>query len=872
LKPHPAEDGPARAAAPGKADLESCDREPIHLLGAVQGFGFLLAAGPDGIVRHASANLADHLGVPAAEAIGQRLPALLQREAMHDISGALQVLHGQHQTERLFRLSLVRGRRAFDVAVHMAPGGDGPLTVVEAEPSAAETRFDPVATVKGMMSRLLSASDLGAMHERAARQLRTVLGFDRVMVYRFDEDGSGEVAGESAASHLTPYRGLRFPASDIPKQARALYCRNWLRLIADVDAEPVPVLSAPAGSGGGGGGAEPLDLSSSVLRSVSPVHVEYLRNMGVAASLSVSIMRGGELWGLLACHNSKPKVPSFQRRSAAELFGQLYSLQVESVERTQSERYEAGARAAHERLLASATEKDDVVGSLARVADELRALVPCDGVAVCSGDRVDTSGEAPDKRGMLELLRALHDIDTSRVFATDSIATRHPPAARYAGRAAGMLVVPISRTPRDYLVFFRKELVRTVLWAGDPAKAAEPGADRLHPRRSFEAWRQIVRGRSAPWTAPERRVAESLRVTLLEVVVRLAGAAAEQRRASHERQELLIAELNHRVRNILALIRALVSRSQESAETLESFVGVLNGRIQSLARAHDQLTDDRWGPVPLRGILEGEFRAFLGEEQQERTRLSGPPVLVEPQALTVLVLIAHELATNAAKYGALSDKHGTVSVSWRFGDGGDLHLSWRESGGPPVPPPNRRGFGTTIIERSIPFELQGQASLRHAPTGLESDFTIPARFVRAGEEAELPPPAPRRAAAAPLISGAALLVEDSTLLALDAEEILLKLGFDRVEVAGTVDGAMAAIERAGDNLGFALLDFNLGDATSLLVAEELHRLGVPFAFATGYGQGVQLPPALANAGVPVVAKPYRAGDIAKLVASSFDKA
>ena len=136
--------------------------------------------------------------------------------------------------------------------------------------------------------------------------------------------------------------------------------------------------------------------------------------------------------------------------------------------------------------------------------------------------------------------------------------------------------------------------------------------------------------------APERRVAESLRVTLLEVVVRLAGAAAEQRRASHERQELLIAELNHRVRNILALIRALVSRSQESAETLESFVGVLNGRIQSLARAHDQLTDDRWGPVPLRGILEGEFRAFLGEEQQERTRLSGPPVLVEPQALTVL--------------------------------------------------------------------------------------------------------------------------------------------------------------------------------------------------------------------------------------------
>ncbi|MBD0273881.1 MAG: GAF domain-containing protein, partial [Acetobacteraceae bacterium] len=563
---------PPREPAPGEPDLGSCDREPIHLLGAVQGFGFLLAAGPDGVVRHASANVVDHLGVPAGEAIGRPLSALLQREAVHDITGALQSLHGTHLTERLFGLPLIAGRPPYDAAVHMAPGGgeEGapPLMVVEAEPSAAEPRFDPVATVKGMMARLLSSSSLEDMHERAARQLRTVLGFDRVMVYRFCDDGSGEVVGESAAAHLEPYRGLRYPASDIPKQARALYCRNWLRLIADVGAEPVPVLSAAAGPDGAA--AAPLDLSSSVLRSVSPVHVEYLRNMGVAASLSVSIMRGSELWGLLACHNSAPKVPSFQRRSAAELFGQLYSLQVESMERTQASRYEAEARAAHDRLLASATGEGDVVGSLARVADELRALVPCDGAAVCSGDRIETSGEAPDRRGMVELLHSLSDISTSRVFATDSIAERHPPAARYADRAAGMLVIPISRTPRDYLIFFRKELVRTVVWAGNPAKAAESGGARLHPRRSFEAWRQTVRGRCAPWTAPELRAAESLRVTLLEVVVRLTGAAAEQRRASHERQELLIAELNHRVRNILALIRALVSRSRESAETLES--------------------------------------------------------------------------------------------------------------------------------------------------------------------------------------------------------------------------------------------------------------------------------------------------------------
>jgi CheY-like chemotaxis protein len=189
-----------------------------------------------------------------------------------------------------------------------------------------------------------------------------------------------------------------------------------------------------------------------------------------------------------------------------------------------------------------------------------------------------------------------------------------------------------------------------------------------------------------------------------------------------------------------------------------------------------------------------------------------------------------------------------------------------------VSAPKRRGFGTTLIERSVPFELGGQAALRYPPTGLEAAFTIPARFVRAGEETASPASAPRRSVEAPQASGLALLVEDSALLALDAEQILLKLGFDRVEVASSVAGALDAIGRAAGKLGFALLDFNLGDSNSLPIAEELRRRGIPFAFATGYGQGVQLPPELAAASVPVVAKPYRADDIAKLVGSALDKA
>ncbi|SDC74563.1 HWE histidine kinase domain-containing protein [Belnapia rosea] len=838
-------------------DLSSCDREPIHRLGLVQPWGFLLSATNDGTIRHASANVTEHLSLSPEAVIGRRLDQVLERSALHDIRARLQGLHGNHQTDRLFSLNLIAGQPPYDVAVHFAPS-QVPVFVIEAEPSAPEPRFDAVGTVKGMMSRLLRAKDLTGMHDRAARQVRAVLGFDRVMIYRFGADGTGEVVGESRSERLDSFRNLRFPATDIPKQARALYCRNWLRLIENAEAAPVPILPAPTP------GEAPLDLSSSVLRHVSPVHIEYLRNMGVAASLSISIMRGDELWGLIACHHAEPLLPSFQRRSAAELFGQLYSLQIESLERMETAQHDADARAAHDRVLAAVSADEDLSRSLQRIAEEMRQLIPSDGIVIRAASHIEHFGSTPDEATLNGIITALNRDDASRVFATREIASLYPPAAAQAETAAGMLVIPISRASRDYLILFRREMLHQIAWAGNPEKVATPGATRLHPRRSFEAWQQLVRGQSAPWLDAERRMAEALRVTLLEVVVRLSATVADQRRSTNDRQELLIAELNHRVRNILALIRALVSRSRESAETLESFVTVLNGRIQSLARAHDQLTDDRWGPVGLRGMIESEFHAYLGDSQQHRINLAGPPVLVEPQALTVLALVMHELATNAAKYGALSDRYGVVDVRWELKPDNTLLLRWRERDGPPVVPPNRRGFGTTVIERSIPFELQGEADVHYSREGLEAEFIIPARFVQLGVETPQATTTLLKRTQALRVSGTAMVVEDSTLLAMDAEEILLELGFDKVEVVGTVSAALSVLRRLGNQLAFALLDVNLGEQTSLPAAEALHAAGIPFAFATGYGTGLELPPKLAEV-ASVVPKPYRRQDIADLV-------
>jgi two-component sensor histidine kinase/CheY-like chemotaxis protein len=377
-----------------------------------------------------------------------------------------------------------------------------------------------------------------------------------------------------------------------------------------------------------------------------------------------------------------------------------------------------------------------------------------------------------------------------------------------------------------------------------------PHGPRLTPRKSFEAWQEVVRGQSAPWTAADLRIAEGLRVTLLEVILQLADLAARERRTAQERQELMIAELNHRVRNILSLVRGLVNQSRGTAETVEEFASVLGGRIQALARAHDQITSLNWAPAALRSLVESEAGAYLGS-RAGRVNLGGPDIALDPKAFATLALVVHEMMTNSAKYGALADSTGQVDVSWRLDSNSSLVIEWKESGGPPVQPPNRRGFGTTIIERSIPFDLNGDADLRFDLLGVQARFVIPANYVQLvastrGPDKEAPPQQ------RPRLSGTALIVEDNLIIAMSAEVILLELGARHIETAASVAEAMRAIERVKPD--FALLDLNLGSENSIAIGRKLSQLKAPFIFATGYGERAPIPSELSHA--PVIQKPY----------------
>jgi light-regulated signal transduction histidine kinase (bacteriophytochrome)/ActR/RegA family two-component response regulator len=569
--------------------------------------------------------------------------------------------------------------------------------------------------------------------------------------------------------------------------------------------------------------------------------------------MSVSILREGKLWGLFACHHYSPRLIPFERRTAAELFGQMFSWILESREREIDVAYEARAREMQERMIADIGSQTEATEAIARSIEDFRKIVECDGVGVWTDGHVTLRGETLTKDEFTDFVKFLNRVSPGRVFAINDLGAVYKDGKAFVDRVAGVLAVPISRAPRDYLMFFRREAARSVTWAGDPNKPVVSGplGDRLTPRKSFEAWREVVRGQSIPWRDADLRIAESLRVTLLEVILRLTDITEKERKNAQERQELLIAELNHRVRNILSLIRGLVNQSRATAHSVEEFASVVGGRIQALARAHDQLTRTNWRPSGLQLLLESEAGAYLGTKVS-RVRLSGPEIALEPKAFSTLALVMHEMMTNSAKYGALADSTGAVDVSWSLDDGDRLVIEWKEMGGPPVAPPSRRGFGTTIIERSIPFDLNGEAEIHYDLLGVRARFVIPPSYLHTAPARMPDEKAESAAASAVTLTGTALIVEDNLIIAVNAEGMLLELGAYHVDTASNVTDAMRLIDKGVPE--FALLDLNLGSETSLPVGYRLASLAVPFIFATGYGDRASIPAELAH--VPVIQKPY----------------
>ncbi len=482
--------------------LDNCEREPIHIPGLIQPHGALLAFDRLGRLSHASANAAELLKIPVQ--FGRMLNAadFEGHQAVYDL--IQQAIGDAAQEEHVSPTSLEAriADATFDVVVHSNAG----FTLCEFELREVDT--DSLASFAQKAYRSMDAIKRQRSTDRlldsAAREVRALTGFDRVMAYRFRHDDSGEVVAEARRDDLEPYVGRRYPASDIPAQARRLYTLNSLRLIADVGYAPVPLLAAA-------GHAEPLDLSHAVLRSVSPIHVEYLGNMGVAASLSVSIVVGGRLWGMIACHHLTPRQVPYSIRMAIDVLAQLLASSVQSLQAQHREAAIARAALLRTEILARVSQGEDVLDVLAAEAVALRDSLGCDAVIATLDGKVRKQ-DPIDEAYLQRLMPWLAGQSKTLVHVTRCDDLQVAPPNDGGAGYCGVLALRFDGPRQGWLVGLKREQIETIHWGGKPDKELKHGplGPRLTPRGSFDEWREIVRGTAAPWNDTQLEIASQL--------------------------------------------------------------------------------------------------------------------------------------------------------------------------------------------------------------------------------------------------------------------------------------------------------------------------------------------------------------------------
>ena len=507
--------------------ITNCDDEPVRTPGCIQGHGLMLALNPaDLVVTQASENWPGWNGRSVESMLGQPLAQVLGQAEGKRVTDLLasEVLEGNPLYALTTRLATgPKAGVSLDLSIHLADG----VLIAELEPTGRDSAppisaGDYYSMVKQTLVRLKAAASLAEFCEVAAAEVRRITRLDRVMVYRFHADDTGQVLGDSHRADLHSWLGLRYPAKDIPKPAREIFKRIGVRPLPDVDGvlcEMVPLLNPRT--------RRPLDMTHCALRGASVMYTEYLRNMGVAATLAMPILRAGELWGLMVCHHYTPIEMPFPVRAAAEFMAQMVSLEIAAAEGREHLQYRLDLDTAHYAALAHAS-AEGRLGALTEGDTSLLAGIRAGGVAVSEHGRWSTAGNTPEPGQLDALTRWLGQRvempgDGRPVVSLDALSSHFPEAAEWGPVAAGLLAIPISqRLHGDWVLWFRPEQLQTFLWGGNPydqPTAAGPYGARLTPRKSFDIWQEEARGRSAPWLPVELEAALTLRGLLRDVVI-----------------------------------------------------------------------------------------------------------------------------------------------------------------------------------------------------------------------------------------------------------------------------------------------------------------------------------------------------------------
>jgi two-component system, chemotaxis family, sensor kinase Cph1 len=666
-------------AALRNVDLAQLKQPAIHVLTQIQAHGVLLVLQePDLQILQVSSNTSSLFGIAPNDMLNLNLEDVLDLFQVDRLKAGL--AHDNLDLVNPTKVWIRKKERGddylvFDAVFHRSADG---FLVLELEPAFAQENIPFLSfyhLARASINQLETTSNLHDFCQIIVQEVRKVTGFDRVMLYKFDDDGHGTVLAEEKLDEMEPYLGLHFPESDIPRPARKLFVSNWIRIIPDTSSESVALVPAlnPTTQ-------QPTDLTLSILRSPYACHTEYLHNMGVGASLTISLVKDQKLWGIIACHHLTPKHVPYELRKACEFLGRVIFSELSTREETADYNYRVKLAHVQSQLIEFMSQEDNFVNGLIAHQPNLLDLTDAHGAAICFNGNWTTVGRTPQPDELDFLVQWLAKNVDQDVFYTDSLPQIYLDAEKYKDLASGVLAIPISK--RTCVLWFRPEVVQTVNWGGDPNHAFElqeaQGTFRLCPRKSFELWKETVRLKSLPWKQVEVNAALELRKAIVNIVLRqadeLAQLAQDLERSNAELKKFAYVashDLQEPLNQVANYVQLLEMRYQdqldEDADEFIDFavegVSLMQTLIDDvLAYSKVDLQGIEWQLTEVETALSqalGNLRGRIAETQAEITHDPLPTIVADG---TQLMQLFQNLIGNAIKFRKL-DQSPKIHIS-----------------------------------------------------------------------------------------------------------------------------------------------------------------------------------------------------------------
>lgn len=650
-----------------QVDLTNCDKEPIHIPGKVQSHGFLVAVNSKThLITYISENSRPFINDEPKNYLGKKLGDFEKKIKVTGTQLSLEqvvtlgINNSSFETINPFYLEI--GGKPYSLIVSTS----GENHILEFETVASDLDFDIQKTIGRSVSEILSGKNLNSLLVNAAQEVKKIIRYDRVMIYKFGEDGHGEVVAEVKNDDLEPFLGLHYPASDIPKQARELYKLNLTRIIADVNSESSAIITHKTDG-------PPLDLTHSTLRAVSPIHIQYLKNMGVGSSFSISLMAHGELWGLIACHNYSPRFINFKAREASKLIGQILSSALEYRQDEEDVEKQSRATAAAEELGKFIEKENYLEDALTAKSTTIKDITNATGAAVIFDNQVLTVGVTPDKEQIAEIVKWLRVNMQDTIYYTHRFPEIFYPVRKYSDVASGILACILSKELGEMIIWFKPEQVQAINWAGNPEKPVEEGENglmQLSPRKSFDSWTEIVKNTSERWTNPELSAVIKIREQIMYAINRKANdirVLNERLQLAYEELDTFSFTISHDLRTPLSSIKSYSELLLTTNKSLDDKAKKILERIvagtdkmsflikEILNYSRVGRTDIEKAPINMKNLLNDikrEVVAALNAENLEFIIGETPAISGD---LTMISQVFTNLINNAVKYSARSN-------------------------------------------------------------------------------------------------------------------------------------------------------------------------------------------------------------------------